>query len=121
MIRRKTAVLVVGFDDGQFLPSEHFEWWVMQQETSKNGHNTGREHLYVLNTLGTDCNLMLLNLEKKLSPFEIVLSHIVYSNRTPIIGVGDVGMIDDPIISEFVCNYKHGLDDAMEYLNNYYV
>jgi hypothetical protein len=114
----KLKVLTVGFEYGTIKPRPSIDFWVISEYTQPDEALSGREQLALLKKLATTCDLALLNTDKKLEPYEVVLLHTVYSNLTPVLGVGLPNK--DRIISEFVANQFTDLDTAVAFLENFY-
>jgi hypothetical protein len=120
MISNKLTVLAVGFGEGGANPlPDHINWLEINPADSK--YISGLEQYGVLNKLGSTCDLVVIQLNRVLLPYEVVLLHIVYSKLTTILGVGSLRG-DDLIIEDcMIANRFASFGQLVDHLQEFYL
>ncbi len=121
MITKKLSVVTLGFNHSCFTPNEKIEYWIVNDwAQSADEAVSGREQYALFNKVINGADLVFVNLEKTFGFYEIILLHLAYSNRTPIIGVGESTTMD-ALMAEMVCNKVDNIAVAVAYLENFYI
>jgi hypothetical protein len=114
-------VVTIGFPYGSFEPHDGVLYCSINDYTSIPDESVSGRELYarlIGITQNADYVLLCMDTKKTLALYEVVLLTLAYSNRTPIIGVGEK-YIEDNLLDEFVCNNVDDVTMAVVYLENF--
>lgn len=113
----KQEIVLVGFKD---LDINEAELIVTNLQNKINNSLNSKEIIFITSKLAQNIGLVIVNLSNsKLSIAENLFLQFAYTNRTPILGVGEENK--NAFLSQIVLNQFHSVEDAIDhYKANYY-